>query len=120
MWEKSFNDLEYGNIDYVFPVTFGVYNNFSVYHDETSIYNYLPNLVKVIRSNGSNLKVGAFFHILTDNNRFTSIEQWENYWINRVAIPFFETIPHEMWATHNGKLVTEGGKTTYYALGFLR
>lgn len=110
MWEKSVDDLEYANIDYIFPVTFGEYNNFSVFHDQTSIYNYLPNLVKVIKANGSNLRVGAFFHILTDTTKFTSAEQWENYWINRMTIPFFETIPQELWATHNGKLVTEGGR----------
>ncbi len=123
---RELEDMRLAGIDVVLPVSWGE-NPQSWFRTDV-----LAGLVETNRQLGNPLRIGLFddtssevreYRDLADNQRFDG----SNYsgqgvpldlsdpvagylFYDRKIRPFFQTIPQEMWATHNGRSLEEGGR----------
>lgn len=119
-FDREVQDMAYSGIDYIFPVVWSNNTNQKWFNLAS-----LNNLVKSVKKYGTNQKIGLFattgeaaeYNWENGNASARKLENIElsntsNYdWIYEHQIkPFFKIIPKELWATHNGKTIDEGGR----------
>jgi hypothetical protein len=124
---RELKDMQLAGIDVVLPVSWG---------DGPSPWfrtNVLQNLVESNRQLDNPLRIGLFddtssevreYHDYADNHLLDYSAYYAQdappldlqdqrsgfFFYDRKIRPFFETIPQEMWATHDGRPVEEGGR----------
>lgn len=124
---QEFKDMQLAGIDVVLPVSWG---------DNPSPWfrtNVLQNLVEANRQLDSPLRIGLFddtssevreYRDYADNHLLDYSTDYGPdgpplnlqddrsgfFFYDRKIRPFFEIIPQEMWATHNGRAIEEGGR----------
>lgn len=133
VWQLA--DLNAAGIDCIFPVSWG-----ESHHPGHFKQSMLAKLVKAIKKTRSRIKVGmyddtqseasawnkdqgrGYVNSTTDAKLQMSLADptTHEYFYDRKIKPFFEMIPRELWATHNGRPVAAGGRpliltyTIYY------
>lgn len=123
---QELRDMRLAGIDIVLPVSWGDHP-FPWFR--TAV---LAGLVEANRQLDPPLRIGLFddttsqvseYRDYADNQRFDASAYFDREpamdlrdpsigWLfyDRKILPFFRTIPQEMWATHNGRPVEEGGR----------
>jgi len=132
-WQLA--DLKAAGFDYIFPVSWG-----ERYQSPWFRQSVLTRLVDAVRTTGSPIKIGlyddtqsqaaewnadsgrGYVNSTTDPNLQLSLAApgtpW--YFYDSKIKPFFQMIPRDLWATHNGLPVSNGGRpmialfTIYY------
>lgn len=125
-YQQELRDMQLAGIDIVLPVSWGD----TPYHWFDT--NALQGLVEANRTLDSPLRIGLFddttsevseYNDFLDNQAFDG-SAWVYpgapldlsdpaagfFFYDRKIRPFFQTIPQEMWATHDGRPVEEGGR----------
>jgi hypothetical protein len=134
-YEWQLDDLKIAGIDYIFPVSWG-----ERYQSEWFKQSVLYRLRDAIRNKASNIKIGlyddtqseacewnadnghGYINSTTDPNLQLSCAAGNAAWYfyDSKIKPFFQLIPRDMWATHNGLPLGNGGRpliltyTCYY------
>lgn len=125
-WYKwQLRDMLLGGIDYAFPVSWG--ENYQSNYFKQSV---LSRMVDAIRQLGSPIKIGLYDDTTSeaaewnaDNGRGYVVSETDptkqlscadpnavTYFYDRKIKPFFQMIPRDLWATHNGLPVSNGGR----------
>jgi len=107
-WERGMSGLDASGTNVVFPVLWAEFLDKNVLRSERSIYPYIPKMVETINKNAFDLKVGFF--TASEHLVFNSETEWHNFYIINELVPFFETVPKSMIATHNGETINNGGR----------
>lgn len=126
-YRQEVRDMQLAGIDVVLPVSWG---------DSPSPWfrtAALQGLVEANRTLGSPLRIGLFDDTtseISEYNDFLDNQEFDGsawvylggapldlsdpaagfFFYDRKIRPFFQTIPQEMWATHNGRPVEAGGR----------
>ncbi|MDP3991609.1 MAG: DUF5010 domain-containing protein [Candidatus Colwellbacteria bacterium] len=132
-YKQEFKDMVAAGIDFVIPVSWGSgHPSFTWFRDST----VLPIMVQAIQEDNIPIKIAYFDDTNSvvaewnnDNGRgYTSADgipqnrqsspftmplsdsnNWK-YFYDKKMRPFFNTIPQNLWATHNGMSVDRGGR----------
>ncbi len=132
-YAQELRDMQLAGVDIVLPVSWGEHP-FPWFRTR-----WLVRLVEANRELGSPLKIGLFddttsevceYRDYADNGRLDNSSYFGTgpaldlrqamsgfFFYDRKIRPFFQTIPQEMWATHDGRPVEEGGRPLIVVYG---
>ena len=124
-YEWQLADMKLAGIDYAFPVSWG-----EKYQSAYFKQSVLSRLVSAIRNTQSNVKIGlyddtsseaaewnadcgrGYTNSQTDQSLMLSCaaSNAAYYFYDEKIKPFFQMVPRDLWATHNGRPVSNGGR----------